>query len=92
MRTTGSVNLKPKYRCQIILMGNVVLDENYSTLRNLANGVDLPYHTITDVFEGRRNSFMRYEDRRYFPSIKITKLDEDEKINEKINEKTDENL
>lgn len=94
MRTTGSVNLKAKYRCEIILMGNVVLDESYTSLRNLAKGADLPYHMITDVFEGRRNSFMKYQNKKYFPTIKITKLTEEknDELKSPENEEKDKNL
>ena len=82
MRTAGSVNQKPKYHCEITILGNVVLDESFTTLRKLAHSVDLPYHTITDVFEGRRGSYQKYENRKYFPIIKISKIS-DELIDEK---------
>ena len=91
MRTAGSQNVKPKYHCEITILGNVVLDESYSSLRKLAHSVDLPYHTITDVFEGRRGSYQKYENRKYFPIIKITKIC-DEKNNNLIDEKSAKNV
>jgi hypothetical protein len=92
MRTAGSMNVKPKYHCEITILGNVVLDESYSSLRKLAHNVDLPYHTITDVFEGRRGSYQKYENRKYFPVIKITKICDEPKVSgaEKNDELIDE--
>tara|TARA_R110000803_G_scaffold184748_1_gene247070 strand:- start:135 stop:437 length:303 start_codon:yes stop_codon:yes gene_type:complete len=74
MRTTGATNSTMKYNCSITVMDNEVLNEDYSSLKKLADAIDIPYHTITDVFEGRRSSFMKYENKKYFPSIKIRKL------------------
>ena len=74
MRTACANNTTPKYICSITYLGNEVHNEKYSSLKSLADAIDMPYHTITDVFEGRRNSFMKYENRKYFTSIKIMKL------------------
>ena len=74
MRTAGSNNTTPKYNCSIKYLGTEIHNKNYTSLKTLSDDIDMPYHTITDVFEGRRNSFMKYEDRKYFPAIKIMKL------------------
>lgn len=74
MRTSGAINNTPKYLCSIILMGDEVHRKEYSSLKKIADEIDMPYHTITDVFEGRRSSFMKYKDKKYFPDIRITKL------------------
>lgn len=74
MRTAGKENITPKYLCCINLLGKEVHREQYASLKKLAMDIDIPYHTITDVFEGRRNSFMKYKDKKYFPDIQITKL------------------
>jgi len=74
MRTAGKENTTPKYLCCITLMGDEVHRKEYASLKKLADDIDIPYHTITDVFEGRRNSFMKYKDRKYFPDISIQKL------------------
>lgn len=74
MRTAGKENITPKYLCCIHILGNEVHKEQYPSLKKLAQDIDIPYHTITDVFEGRRNSFMKYKDKKFFPDIRITKL------------------
>lgn len=76
MRQIGSQNKTNKYRCEIDLMGEKVLCEDYATLKQVADETGIPYHTIADVFEGRRTSFMRYAKSKYFPNLSITKLSE----------------
>lgn len=74
MRTTGCKNKTNKYRCEIDVMGEKVLSEDYATLKHIADETEIPYHTIADIFEGRRTTFTRYKDTKYFPNLKITKL------------------
>ena len=74
MRTSGANNTTPKYRCVVTLMGEKVVDDDFTSLKKVAEVVDIPYHTITDVFEGRRNSFMKYKNKKFFPDISIIKL------------------
>jgi hypothetical protein len=74
MRKVGIENTTPKYLCCITFMGNEVHKKEYPSLKKLADDIDIPYHTITDVFEGRRSSFMKYKNRKYFPDISISKL------------------
>ena len=56
MRTTGANNTTMKYNCSIIVMESEVHNCDYSSLRKLALDINIPYHTITDVFEGRRDA------------------------------------
>ena len=74
MRTTGANNTTMKYNCSIIVMESEVHNCDYSSLRKLALDINIPYHTITDVFEGRRGSYMKYQHNKFFPIIKISKL------------------
>jgi hypothetical protein len=74
MRPTGKENSTLKYICSIHFMGEVIHNEKYASLKKLAEGIDIPYHTVTDVFEGRRCSYNKFKDRKFFPNIRIMKL------------------
>lgn len=74
MRKIGDINTTLKYNCCITILGEVVLNENYTTLKKLSKSIDIPYDTVTDVFEGRRASYMKWCDKKYFPSISITRI------------------
>tara|TARA_R100001086_G_scaffold37268_1_gene16646 strand:+ start:260 stop:511 length:252 start_codon:yes stop_codon:yes gene_type:complete len=74
MRTAGAGAKTNKYRCEIEVMGEIVLCDDYATLKVIADETEIPYHTIADVFEGRRTSFMKYSNTKYFPNLRITKL------------------
>jgi hypothetical protein len=74
MRTAGSNNTTPKYNCSIIYLGTEIHNKNYTSLKTLSDDIDMPYHTITDVFEGRRNSFMKIRRPKIFPGYKYSKV------------------
>ena len=76
MRTTGSENKCMKYKCNITLMGNTILDKEYPSLKQIANDIEVPYHTITDMYEGRRTSYQKFAGTKYFPDFTIKRIDE----------------
>lgn len=74
MRTIGASAKTNKYKCEITVMGEIILCEEYPTLKQIAEEIEIPYHTVADFYEGRRSSFNRYSASKYFPVINITKL------------------
>ena len=74
MRPPNSKNKQLKYRLVIDVMGRIECDEKFTTLQELSKKINIPYHTISDVYEGRRVSFNRWSDCEYMPKITITKL------------------
>ncbi len=75
-RTKGTLNKTLKYNVKINIMENDVLDKNFCSLKEIANELDIPYPTLTDIYEKRRTSFTRYSTCFYFPTLCISKLDE----------------
>ena len=80
MGRKGHENITPKYNCYISVMGEAVHNKQYPSLRQIGKELNIPYHTITDVYEGRRNSFTKYENIKFFPSLKITLINERNEI------------
>ena len=74
MRPANSKNKKPKYNLRVELMGETQCDENFCSLGEIGKKLNMKYHTISDVYEGRRVSFNRFNECEYFPKISITKL------------------
>ena len=74
-RTKGTLNKTLKYNVKINIMENDVLDKNFCSLKEIANELNIPFHTLTDIYEKRRTSFMRYSDCYYFPNLIICKLE-----------------
>ena len=82
MRPTNSKNKRLKYHLVIKLMGETKCDEYFTTLSELSKKIGIPYHTISDVYEGRRVSFNRWAECPYMPNIQITKLNPNDTINQ----------
>ena len=76
-RHKNSLNKKEKYNVKINIMDNEVLDKNFCSLKEIANELDIPFYTLTDIYEKRRTSFTRYSNCYYFPNLCISKLDID---------------
>ncbi len=74
MRPTNATNKKKKYNLKVELLGETKCDEDFCSLNEISKKLNIPYHTISDVYEGRRVSFNRYNKCEYFPVIKISKL------------------
>jgi len=74
MRTANSKNTKKKYNLNIELMGETKCDEDFASLIEISKKLNIPYHTISDVYEDRRQSFKRFNECPYFPKISITKI------------------
>jgi len=74
MGRAGKENVKLKYVCSVVLMGEEVHNKQYPSLIQIGKELNIPYHTITDVYEGRRNSFTKYENMKFFPCVKIYKI------------------
>jgi len=64
-----------KYNLQITCDGNPLHEGQYASLREISDYLHIPYHNLTDVCEGRRNSFTKWEECRFFPVIKIDKIE-----------------
>lgn len=75
-RTKNSTNKKEKYNVRINIMDNDVLDRNFCSLKEIANELNIPFHTLTDIYEKRRTTFTRYSNCYYFPHLCISRLDE----------------
>ena len=80
MRPINSKNKRLKYRLVIELMGETKCDEYFTTLSELSKKIGIPYHTISDVYEGRRVSFNRWDKCPYMPKISISKLNSNDTI------------
>ena len=76
MRPANSKNKKEKYNLRVELMGETKCDENFVSLGDISKKLNIKYHTISDVYEGRRVSFNRFNNCEFFPKISITKLDQ----------------
>ena len=50
-RHKNSLNKKEKYNVKINIMDNDVLDKNFCSLKEIANELDIPYPTLTDIYE-----------------------------------------
>ena len=75
MRTIGSENKTPKYNCMISLMGDTILDKDFTTLKKLSEEIEMPYYIITDIYEGRRTAYKKFTGTKYFPDLVITRID-----------------
>lgn len=73
-RTKGTLNKTQKYNVKISIMDNNVLDKNFCSLKEIANELDIPFHTLTDIYEKRRTSFTRYSKCYYFPDLTICRI------------------
>ena len=74
MRTLGSENKTPKYNCMISLMGDTILDKDFTTLKKLSEEIEMPYYIITDIYEGRRTAYKKFTGTKYFPDLVITRI------------------
>jgi len=74
MRPANSTNKKKKYNLKVELGGETKCDEDFCSLNEISKKLNIPYHTIADVYEGRRVSFNRFNKCEYFPTISISKL------------------
>jgi len=81
MRPLNSTNKKKRYNLKVVLMGETKCDEDFCSLAEISKKLNIPVHTITDVYEGRRLSFNRFNKCEFFPTISITKKDDDTIIN-----------
>jgi len=63
-----------KYNLNISCEGEPLHDGEYCSLREISDYLNLPYNVITNVYEGRRNSFKRWEECKFFPTIRISNL------------------
>tara|TARA_R110002096_G_scaffold143224_1_gene298882 strand:- start:916 stop:1149 length:234 start_codon:yes stop_codon:yes gene_type:complete len=70
----NATNKKKKYNLKVELMGETKCDENFASLNEISKKLNIPYHTIADVYEGRRVSFNRFNECEFFPRISISKL------------------
>ena len=77
MRKANSQNKKMKYVLSIKYDGNEVHSGEYTSLREVSKELCIPYHTICDYYEGRRKTFGRFSDCKFFPTIDISKKDSD---------------
>ena len=80
MRTIGSENKTPKYNCMISLMGDTILDKDFTTLKKLSEEIEMPYYIITAIYEGRRTAYKKFTVTKYFPDLVITRIEKEEKI------------
>lgn len=76
MRPQNSTNKKLKYILKVNVQDEEVHYGYYPSLREISKELNMPYHTISDYYEGRRNSFGRFKDCKYFPTISINKIEE----------------
>lgn len=67
-------NTTLKYNLSVNCNGTQLHNSDYCSLREVAEHLNFPYTTITDIYEGRRKSMNKYAECKYFPSINITKL------------------
>ena len=74
MRPANSKNKKKKYNLKVEVDGESRLDEDFCSLNEISKKLNIPYHTISDVYEGRRLSFNRFNERSFFPKITISKI------------------
>lgn len=75
MRPQNSKNKKMKYSLSVKYGDNEVHNEKYTSLREVSKELNIPYTTITDYYEGRRGTFGKFKDFKYFPTIIITKVE-----------------
>ena len=74
MRTKNSENVKNKYNLKIFVCDECKLDANYPSLKKIAETLQIPYGTLTDIYECRRTSITRYENCYYFPKFTISSI------------------
>ena len=75
MRPQNSTNKKMKYVLSVKYEDNEIHNEKYTSLREISKELNIPYTTITDYYEGRRGTFGRFKECKYFPTINISKLE-----------------
>lgn len=75
MRPQNSKNKKMKYMLSVKYGDNEVHSGLYPSLREVSKELNIPYTTITDYYEGRRGTFGRFKDFKYFPTINISKVE-----------------
>jgi len=75
MRPPNSTNKKLKYVLSVKYQDNEVHNGEYKSLREISKELNMPYHTISDFYEGRRETFGRFKDCKYFPTIIISKIE-----------------
>jgi hypothetical protein len=69
-----SANKKLKYNLSVNCNGTQLHNENYCSLKEISNYLNIPYTTTTDIYEGRRKSMNKYSNCKFFPELSITLL------------------
>ena len=79
MGRAGKKNITLKYLCCVEVAGEEIHNKQYASLIQIGQDLNIPYHTLTDVYEGRRSSFTKYQNMKFFPTVKISLITEIEK-------------
>ena len=83
MRKKGSTTLKLCWKCEVINQNEIVFQNEYATLKQVANELGLTYSQVVELSSGRK----RDNKGRYDTNYRFTRLD---KTAEKLNEIIDE--
>lgn len=71
-RVLGSKNIGERWTCKAIVGDTILLNEEFATLRDIAEKLKLPYCRVYDLTpQGRRKT--KYSDSPFITNIYITK-------------------
>tara|TARA_Y100000004_G_scaffold196641_1_gene267369 strand:+ start:1816 stop:2046 length:231 start_codon:yes stop_codon:yes gene_type:complete len=70
--------LTKKYELNVSMGENELHNEKYASLREISDYLGMSYSVVSDCFQGRRGSYTNWENCRYFPTIRINKIEKTE--------------
>ena len=76
MRKKGSTTLKLCWKCEVINQNEIVYENQYATLKQIANDLGLSYSQVVELSSGRKKDNKRRYDTNY-RFTRINKNDED---------------
>ena len=86
MRKKGSATLKKCWKCEVINQNETIYENEYSTLKQIANDLGLSYSQVVELSSGRKKDSKG----RYDTNYRFTRLNSAVKLNENIDDIKDD--
>ena len=89
MRKKGSATLKLCWKCEVINQNETIYQNDYATLKQIANDLGLTYSQVVELSSGRKKD----NKGRYDTNYRFTRIDTSaEKLNNQETEEENPNL
>ena len=82
MRKKGSATLKKCWKCEVINQNETIYQNEYATLKQIANDLGLSYSQVVELSSGRKKDSKG----RYDTNYRFTRLNSAVKLNENIDD------